>query len=156
MVKKFNTLQDGIKSSIKDLTEAEIFETTRKYAGVARDRKYFYKLSDDNQHDIHHKYSVALDIACVQKNKIPSMFKAHEAMIEKYFESTDGTSNQEITFYLGQIMEEVGQLTTTVVEGMDDGIITQGEQKEIRLAIKKTEEALVKLKSKIGQKVGDK
>ena len=156
MVKKFNTLQDGIKSAIKDLTEAEIFETTRKYAGVARDRKYFYKLGDDNQHDIHHKYSVALDIACVQKNKIPSMFKAHEAMIEKYFESTDGTSNQEITFYLGQIMEEVGQLTTTVVEGMDDGIITQGEQKEIRLAIKKTEEALVKLKSKIGQKVGDK
>ena len=94
-----------------------------------------------------------MDIKCLEKGMAPSMLKAQEAMINQYFESTDNTSNQEITFYLGQIMEEVGQLTTTVVRGLEDETLSQAEQKDIRSAIKKTEEAIMKLKTKIGVKV---
>ena len=50
-------------------------------------------------------------------------------------------------------MEEVGQLTTTVVKSLEDETLSQAEQKDIRAAIKKAEEAILKLKTKIGAKV---
>ena len=153
MNKKFHSLQEGIKSCIKDLDEKEVAEATQLHAGVKKNRSHFYKCAEGKKHDIHHKYSVALDIKCVEKGMAPSMLRAHEAMINQYFESTDNTSNQEITFYLGQIMEEVGQLTTTVVKGLEDETLSQAEQKDIRVAIKKAEEAILKLKTKIGVKV---
>ena len=46
-------------------------------------------------HNIHHKYSVALDIACIKKDKAPSMLKTHESLIAKYFENT-GTTTAEL------------------------------------------------------------
>ena len=52
-------------------------------------------------------------------------------------------------------MEDVGRLTGTVVSGLEDGTLTQAEQKEIKDAIKKTEESIVKLKRRIGEEVED-
>ena len=153
IIKKFNSLQEGIKNSIKDLSEVEIMKSTKIHAGVERKKSHFYKCAEGKDHDIHHKYSVALDIACIQKDKPPSMLKAHEAMIAKYFEKTPNTTTQEITLYLGQIMEEVGRLTSTVVSGFEDGILSQAEQKEIRIAIKKTEDAIIQLKKRIADEV---
>ena len=83
------------------------------------------------------------------------MLKAHEAMIARYFEKTPNTTTAELTLYLGQVMEDVGRLTGTVVSGLEDGTLTQAEQKEIKDAIKKTEESIVKLKRRIGEEVED-
>ena len=55
--------------------------------------------------------------------------------------------------YLGQLMEDVGRLTRTVVEGLEDGTLTQAEQKDIKEAIKKTEQSIVQLKKRIGEEV---
>ena len=140
MKKKFNSIEDGIKNALKDLSEDEILSATKKYAGIAKKKDYFYKCSEGKGHNVHHKYSIALDIACINKDKGPSMLKAHEAMI---------------TLYLGQVMEDVGRLTGTVVSGLEDGTLTQAEQKEIKDAIKKTEESIVKLKRRIGEEVED-
>ena len=78
------------------------------------------------------------------------MLKAHEAMIEEYFVDTDNTTNQEITFYLGQIIEEIGALTKSVVGVLEDGILTQAEKNDIKKSIKKAEESIIQLKSKLG------
>lgn len=150
MKKTFYSIQDGIKSTLKDLDDKEVLEATSKYAGVQKNKKHFYKCAEGNAYDIHHKYSVALDIASIKKGKIPSMLKAHEAMIEEYFVDTDNTTNQEITFYLGQIMEEIGALTKSVVGGLEDGILTQAEKNDIKKSIKKAEESIIQLKSKLG------
>ena len=45
-----------------------------------------------------------------------------------------------------------GRLTRTVVEGLEDGTLTQAEQKDIKEAIKKTEQSIVQLKKRIGRK----
>ena len=155
MKKKFNSIEDGIKNALKDLSEDEILYATKKYAGIAKKKDYFYKCSEGKGHNIHHKYSIALDIACINKDKGPSMLKAHEAMIARYFEKTPNTTTAELTLYLGQVMEDVGRLTGTVVSGLEDGTLTQAEQKEIKDAIKKTEESIVKLKRRIGEEVED-
>ena len=39
-------------------------------------------------------------------------------MIARYFEKQKGTTTAELTLYLGQLMEDVGRLTRTVVEGL--------------------------------------
>ena len=51
---------------------------------VLLNKNYFYKCSEGKGHNIHHKYSVALDIACIKKDEAPSMLKTHEAMIARY------------------------------------------------------------------------
>ena len=104
-------------------------------------------------HDIHHKYALALDIACIRKEKAPSMLKAHEAMIAKYFDRNPNTTTKEMTLYLGQLMEDVGRLTSTVVTGLEDGTLNQAEQKDIKIAIKKAEQSIVQLKKRIGEEV---
>ena len=108
MKKQFITIQDGIKDALKVLNDDEVLEATKKFAGVAKNKAYFYKCAEGKAHDIHHKYSLALDIACIQKEKGPSMLKAHEAMIEKYFDKNPDTTAEEMTLYLGQLMEDVG------------------------------------------------
>ena len=153
MKKQFTTIQEGIKSALKDLEANEVAEATKNYAGVAKQKNYFYKCSEGKGHNIHHKYSVALDIACIKKDKAPSMLKTHEAMIARYFEKTPGTTTAELTLYLGQLIEDVGRLTRTVVEGLEDGTLTQAEQKDIKEAIKKTEQSIVQLKKRIGEEV---
>ena len=132
MKKQFTTIEEGIKSALKDLDANEVAEATKNYAGVAKQKNYFYKCSEGKGHNIHHKYSVALDIACIKKDKAPSMLKTHEAMIARYFEKTPGTTTAELTLYLGQLMEDVGRLTRTVVEGLEDVTLTQAEQKDIK------------------------
>ena len=139
MKRQFTTLQDGIKNALKDLNNDEVLECTKKYAEVERSKDYFYKCAEGKDHDIHHKYSLALDIACIKKEKGPSMLKAHEAMIEKYFDRNPDTTSAEMTLYLGQLMEDVGRLTSTVVSGLEDGTLSQAEQKDIKNAIKKAE-----------------
>ena len=153
MKKKFYTLQDGIKNALKDLSNDEVLECTKKYAEVERSKDYFYKCAEGKDHDIHHKYSLALDIGCIMKEKSPHMLKAHEALIAKFFKNTPDTTAEEMTLYLGQLMEDVGRLTSTVVTGLEDGTLSQAEQKEIRDAIKKAEESIVKLKKRIGEEV---
>ena len=54
-------------------------------------------------------------------------------MIARYFEKTPNTTTAELTLYLGQVMEDVGRLTGTVVSGLEDGTLTQAEQKEIKM-----------------------
>ena len=70
----------------------------------------FTNVAKEREHNIHHKYSVALDIACIKKDKAPSMLKTHEAMIARYFEKTPGTTTAELTLYLGQLMEDVWKI----------------------------------------------
>ena len=67
MKKTFYSIQDGIKSTLKDLDDKEVLEATSKYAGVQKNKKHFYKCAEGNAYDIHHKYSVALDIASIKK-----------------------------------------------------------------------------------------
>jgi len=153
MKKQFITIQDGIKDALKVLNDDEVLEATKKYAGVAKNKAYFYKCAEGKAHDIHHKYSLALDIACIQKEKGPSMLKAHEAMIEKYFDKNPDTTAEEMTLYLGQLMEDVGRLTSTVVSGLEDGTLSQAEQKDIKVAITKAEKSIVQLKKRIGDEV---
>ena len=153
MKKQFITIQDGIKDALKVLNDDEVIEATKKYAGVAKNKAYFYKCAEGKAHDIHHKYSLALDIACIQKEKGPSMLKAHEAMIEKYFDKNPDTTAEEMTLYLGQLMEDVGRLTSTVVSGLEDGTLSQAEQKDIKVAITKAEKSIVQLKKRIGDEV---
>ena len=153
MKKEFNNIQDGIRDALKVLTDQEVMEATKTYAGVERNKDYFYKCAEGKAHDIHHKYSLALDIACIKKEKGPSMLKAHEAMIEKYFDRNPDTTSAEMTLYLGQLMEDVGRLTSTVVSGLEDGTLSQAEQKDIKNAIKKAEESIVQLKKRIGDEV---
>tara|TARA_B100001250_G_C19411440_1_gene619259 strand:- start:109 stop:573 length:465 start_codon:yes stop_codon:yes gene_type:complete len=153
MKKEFNNIQDGIRDALKVLTDEEVMEATKKYAGVERNKDYFYKCAEGKAHDIHHKYSLALDIACIKKEKGPSMLKAHEAMIEKYFDRNPNTTSAEMTLYLGQLMEDVGRLTSTVVSGLEDGTLSQAEQKDIKNAIKKAEKSIVQLKKRIGDEV---
>ena len=153
MKKEFNNIQDGIRDALKVLTDEEVMEATKTYAGVERNKDYFYKCAEGKAHDIHHKYSLALDIACIKKEKGPSMLKAHEAMIEKYFDRNPDTTSAEMTLYLGQLMEDVGRLTSTVVSGLEDGTLSQAEQKDIKNAIKKAEESIVQLKKRIGDEV---
>ena len=81
------------------------------------------------------------------------MLKTHESLIAKYFEKTPGTTTAELTLYLGQLMEDVGRLTRTVVEGLEDGTLSQAEQRDIKNAIKKTEQSIVQLKKRIGEEV---
>tara|TARA_Y100001935_G_C16864119_1_gene294642 strand:+ start:24 stop:485 length:462 start_codon:yes stop_codon:yes gene_type:complete len=150
MKKSLYTLQDGIKSTLKDLNDSEVNETTKIFAGVQKNKKHFYKCAEGGSYDIHHKYSVALDIASLKKGKIPSMLKAHEAMIDNYFSDNKNTTTQEINYYVGQVMKEIGSLTNSVVGGLEDGILTQAEKNEIKKAIKSAEESIMKLKSKIG------
>ena len=78
------------------------------------------------------------------------MLKAHEAMIDSYFTDTQNTTTQEINYYVGQVMKEIGSLTNSVVDGIEDGVLTQAEKNEIKKAIKSAEESIMKLKSKIG------
>ena len=85
--------------------------------------------------------------------KAPSMLKAHEAMIAKYFDRNPNTTAKEMTLYLGQLMEDVGRLTSTVVTGLEDGALNQAEQKDIKIAIKKAEQSIVQLKKRIGEEV---
>ncbi len=153
MKKEFNNIQDGIRDALKVLTDEEVVEATKKYTGVERNKDYFYKCAEGKAHDIHHKYSLALDIACIKKEKGPSMLKAHEAMIEKYFDRNPNTTSAEMTLYLGQLMEDVGRLTSTVVSGLEDGTLSQAEQKDIKNAIKKAEKSIVQLKKRIGDEV---
>ncbi len=153
MKKQFITIQDGIKDALKVLNDDEVLEATKKFAGVAKNKAYFYKCAEGKAHDIHHKYSLALDIACIQKEKGPSMLKAHEAMIEKYFDKNPDTTAEEMTLYLGQLMEDVGRLTSTVVSGLEDGTLSQAEQKDIKVAITKAEKSIVQLKKRIGDEV---
>ena len=47
-------------------------------------------------------------------------------------------------------MKEIGSLTNSVVDGIEDGVLTQAEKNEIKKAIKSAEESIMKLKSKIG------
>ena len=42
MKKKFNSIEDGIKNALKDLSEDEILSATKKYAGIAKKKDYFY------------------------------------------------------------------------------------------------------------------
>ena len=153
MKKQFITIQDGIKDALKVLNDDEVLEATKKFAGVAKNKAYLYKWAEGKAHDIHHKYSLALDIACIQKEKGPSMLKAHEAMIEKYFDKNPDTTAEEMTLYLGQLMEDVGRLTSTVVSGLEDGTLSQAEQKDIKVAITKAEKSIVQLKKRIGDEV---
>ena len=153
MKKQFITIQDGIKDALKVLNDDEVLEATKTFAGVAKNKAYFYKCAEGKAHDIHHKYSLALDIACIQKEKGPSMLKAHEAMIEKYFDKNPDTTAEEMTLYLGQLMEDVGRLTSTVVSGLEDGTLSQAEQKDIKVAITKAEKSIVQLKKRIGDEV---
>ena len=141
MKKQFITIQDGIKDALKVLNEDEVLEATKKYAGVAKNKAYFYKCAEGKAHDIHHKYSLALDIACIQKEKAPSMLKAHEAMIEKYFDKNPDTTAEEMTLYLGQLMEDVGRLTSTVVYGLEDEI--EEITRTFKLGSKKQEHNLI-------------
>ena len=150
MKKSLYSLQDGIKASLKDLNDNEVIESTEKYAGVKKNKKHFYKCAEGGSYDIHHKYSVAIDIANIKKGKVPSMLKAHEAMIDSYFTKTQNTTTQEINYYVGQVMKEIGSLTNSVVDGIEDGVLTQAEKNEIKKAIKSAEESIMKLKSKIG------
>ena len=150
MKKSLYTLQDGIKASLKDLDEDDVSQSTKEYAGVKKDKKHFYKCAEGGSYDIHHKYSVALDIASLKKGKVPSMLKSHEAMIDSYFSDTQNTTTQEINYYVGQVMKEIGSLTNSVVGGIEDGVLTQAEKNDIKKAIKKAEESIMKLKSKIG------
>ena len=46
MKKEFNSIQDGIKSALKDLSEDEILDATKNYAGVAKNKAYFYKCAE--------------------------------------------------------------------------------------------------------------
>ena len=78
------------------------------------------------------------------------MLKSHEAMIDSYFSDTQNTTTQEINYYVGQVMKEIGSLTNSVVGGIEDGVLTQAEKNDIKKAIKKAEESIMKLKSKIG------
>ena len=153
MKKQFTTIEEGIKSALKDLDAEEVKKATKDYAGVEKKKDYFYKCTEGKGHNIHHKYSVALDIACIKKDKAPSMLKTHESLIAKYFEKTPGTTTAELTLYLGQLMEDVGRLTRTVVEGLEDGTLSQAEQRDIKNAIKKTEQSIVQLKKRIGEEV---
>jgi len=153
MKKQFISIQDGIKDALKVLNDEEVLEATKKYAGVAKNKAYFYKCAEGKAHDIHHKYSLALDIACIAKERGPTMLKAHEAMIEKYFDKNPDTTAEEMTLYLGQLMEDVGRLTSTVVSGLEDGTLSQAEQKDIKLAINKAEKSIVQLKKRIGDEV---
>ena len=81
------------------------------------------------------------------------MLKAHEAMIAKYFDKNPNTTAKEMTLYLGQLMEDVGRLTSTVVTGLEDGTLNQAEQKDIKIAIKKAEQSIIQLKKRIGEEV---
>ena len=153
MKKQFISIQDGIKDALKVLSDEEVIAATKQYAGVSKNKAYFYKCAEGKAHDIHHKYSLALDIACIRKEKGPSMLKAHEAMIEKYFDKNPNTTAEEMTLYLGQLMEDVGRLTSTVVTGLEDGTLSQAEQKDIKLAINKAEKSIVQLKKRIGDEV---
>jgi len=153
MKKQFISIQDGIKDALKVLSDEEVIAATKQYAGVSKNKAYFYKCAEGKAHDIHHKYSLALDIACIRKEKGPSMLKAHEAMIEKYFDKNPNTTAEEMTLYLGQLMEDVGRLTSTVVTGLEDGTLTQAEQKDIKIAINNAEKSIVQLKKRIGDEV---
>ncbi len=153
MKKQFISIQDGIKDALKVLSDEEIIAATKQYAGVSKNKAYFYKCAEGKAHDIHHKYSLALDIACIRKEKGPSMLKAHEAMIEKYFDKNPNTTAEEMTLYLGQLMEDVGRITSTVVTGLEDGTLTQAEQKDIKIAINNAEKSIVQLKKRIGDEV---
>ena len=71
-------------------------------------------------------------------------------MTKGSFTETQNTTTQEINYYVGQVMKEIGSLTNSVVDGIEDGILTQAEKNEIKKAIKSAEESIMKLKSKIG------
>ena len=71
MKKQFISIQDGIKDALKVLSDEEIIAATKQYAGVSKNKAYFYKCAEGKAHDIHHKYSLALDIACIRKEKGP-------------------------------------------------------------------------------------
>ena len=71
-------------------------------------------------------------------------------LTDSYFTETQNTTTQEINYYVGQVMKEIGSLTNSVVDGIEDGVLTQAEKNEIKKAIKSAEESIMKLKSKIG------
>ena len=153
MIKKFISIEEALKSCLSDLNDNEIRQATKEHAGVEKDKAHFYRCSDENkQHDIHHKYSLALDIACVIKGKLPSMLKAHEAILEKYRQKNN-TSNQAIANNTNQLSIDVATLSLTIARALEDNVLTQAELSEIRKAIKKSEEAIVGLKVKLEDEI---
>ena len=74
------------------------FYLQQKICRYSQKKDYFYKCSEERA-QCHHKYQL-LDIACINKDKGPSMLKAHEAMIARYLKKLQH-NNCRINLYLG-------------------------------------------------------
>ena len=76
--RKLISLELALKEIIKDLKDEGLKKATNK------SESHFRKCSDknDNDHNIHHKDSIAIDLECIKRGLGTPMLKAHENMLE--------------------------------------------------------------------------
>ena len=147
--RKFSSIEQALKETIKDLGKDKIKETTDK------SESHFRKCSDesDNDHHIYQKDAVNLDIECMRSGFGHPMLSAHEALVNNALKSKNDVENITSTLInvggrLGNLME----VTNKAIDpsGHGGSSITSQEKDNIYKAIKEVEEKIVNLKLAIG------
>lgn len=147
--RKFSSIEQALKETIKDLGKDAIKETTDK------SESHFRKCSDENdtEHHIYHRDAVSLDIASMRKGYGHPMLSAHETLLNDALKSKNDVENITSTLIniggrLGNLMEVTNDAIDPKGHGGSD--ITPQEKDKIYKAIKEVEQKIVNLKLSVG------
>jgi len=146
--RKFLSIEQALKEVIRKLDKDEIKEATGK------SESFFRKCSDENdqEHNLHFKDAVALDLLCMKKEIGSPLLSCFETQIEKIKQenenSTSITGNLlNIGGKIGVLMDEITQYTDHQSES---GIhLSLREKDQVYKSISNLEEKIIKLKLSI-------
>ena len=148
--RKLISLELALKEIIKDLKDEGLKKATNK------SESHFRKCSDenDNDHNIHHKDSIAIDLECIKRGLGTPMLKAHENMLEATHPEIK--KMEDVSDTLIDIGARIGRLMETTKEAMnlsgDSGQkISDAEKNNISKAISDVEAKILELKLLIDQ-----
>ena len=143
--RKITSVETGIAEAIKILKDQGVADVTKKSASFLR------KCSDpDLEQQIQHKDSIAIDLACIEKGRVPPMLLAHQSMLDKKMESIKrdyasvSDTIMKLTVRLGKLVDVTNKSLHPESEGGQ--FISKEESEEILNAIKSLEEKILKLK----------
>ena len=148
--RKLISLELALKEIIKDLKGEGLKKATNK------SESHFRKCSDenDNDHNIHHKDSIAIDLECIKRGLGNPMLKAHENMLEATYPKIK--REEDVSDTLIDIGARIGRLMETTKEAMnpsgDSGQkVSDAEKNNISKAISDVEDKILELKLLVDQ-----
>ena len=143
--RKLISLELALKEIIKDLKDEGLKKATNK------SESHFRKCSDENDddHNIHHKDSIAIDRECIKRGLGTPMLTAHENMLETTHPKLKKLENVSHTLIdigarIGRLMETTQDAITP--SGESGQKISDAEKNNISKAINNAEDKILELK----------